>query len=176
MNNFVKATVIVALLAMAACASDKTKNAGSEGTSGSSSSPYKGPNAGSAGSSVVGAPTETGQGAGGAVPTEATIHFPFDSSEIDQAGQQVVQAWGQYLNANPSLKVRLEGNCDERGTREYNVGLGERRANAVRQALTASGVSDRQLSVISYGEERPVANGHDEASWSQNRRVEIHAQ
>ena len=69
--------------------------------------------------------------------------------------------------------MRLEGHTDERGTREYNVALGERRGNAVLQAMTARGVSERQLSVTSFGEERPVSLGHDESAWSQNRRVEI---
>ena len=172
MNHFVKVAVIAAMLAMVGCASDKTKNA-DEGTSGSASSPYRGPSTGSAGSSVVGAPTAEGQAAGGAVPGKNLLHFPFDSSDIDADGQAVVEQWAAYLNANPNAKVRLEGHCDERGTREYNVGLGERRGNAVLQALTARGVSERQLSVTSFGEERPVAMGHDEASWAQNRRVEI---
>lgn len=101
------------------------------------------------------------------------IYFAFDSNELDSAGQATVQKFAKYLTANPSTKVRIEGNTDERGTREYNVGLGERRANAVQSALQAGGVSAKQMSVISYGEERPAAQGHDEAAWSQNRRAVI---
>ena len=82
-------------------------------------------------------------------------------------------SWSKFLTANPSSKVRLEGNTDERGTREYNVALGERRANSVAQDMESKGVSASQISVISYGEERPVAPGHDESAWSQNRRVDV---
>jgi peptidoglycan-associated lipoprotein len=169
----VKAVVLAGLMAMVACASDKTKEAGDEtGTSGSASRPYKSPSTDSSGSSVVGSPQSTG--AGGAAPAGGNvIHFEFDSSDINQEGQAVVEAWAGYLQSNPQAKVRLEGHCDERGTPEYNVGLGERRGNAVLQALTARGVGERQLSVTSFGEERPIATGHDESSWSQNRRVEL---
>ncbi len=82
-------------------------------------------------------------------------------------------AHAKYLASNPTARIRLEGNTDERGSREYNIGLGERRAQAVRRALLLQGASDGQLSTVSYGEERPAAAGHDEASWSKNRRVEI---
>lgn len=101
------------------------------------------------------------------------IYFAFDSSEIDSDGTAKIEKLAKYLTANPSTKVRIEGNTDERGTREYNVGLGERRANAVQSALQARGVSAQQLSVISYGEERPAAAGHDEAAWAQNRRAVV---
>lgn len=101
------------------------------------------------------------------------IYFALDSSDIDSAGQAVVARFSKYLQANPTTKVRIEGNTDERGSREYNVGLGERRANAVVAALRASGVAAAQLSVISYGEERPAAQGHDESAWVQNRRAVI---
>lgn len=101
------------------------------------------------------------------------IYFALDSSDIDSAGQAVVDRFSKYLQANPTTKVRIEGNTDERGSREYNVGLGERRANAVVAALRTGGVAAAQLSVISYGEERPAAQGHDEAAWAQNRRAVI---
>ena len=78
-----------------------------------------------------------------------------------------------YLRQFPDARVRLEGNTDERGSREYNLGLGERRGNAVQSALSAAGASSSQLNVVSYGEERPVCRQHDEACWSKNRRVEI---
>ena len=77
------------------------------------------------------------------------------------------------LVAHPAWKVRMEGNTDERGTREYNIGLGERRAQAVRRALMLQGVSDNQITTVSYGEERPAAEGHDEAAFAKNRRVEM---
>ena len=101
------------------------------------------------------------------------IYFAFDSSELDSAGLEIAAKFAKYLTANPTTKVRIEGNTDERGTREYNVGLGERRANAVQSALMSRGVAANQISVISYGEERPAAQGHDEAAWSQNRRAVV---
>jgi peptidoglycan-associated lipoprotein len=110
------------------------------------------------------------------VPSAHSVYFDFDKSEIKPEGQAVISSWAQYLSANPTVKVRLEGNTDERGTREYNIGLGERRANAVGAALQSQGVSASQLSTVSYGKERPVALGHDESAWSQNRRTDIVAQ
>ena len=110
---------------------------------------------------------------GSADLTEHSVYFDYDRSEIKPEGQVVVSAWAKYLSAHPTAKARLEGNTDERGTREYNIALGERRANSVAQALEAQGVSPSQLTVISYGEERPVALGHDEAAWQQNRRCDI---
>ncbi|MDE0856695.1 MAG: peptidoglycan-associated lipoprotein Pal [Nevskia sp.] len=102
-----------------------------------------------------------------------SVYFDFDKSDIKPESVGVISNWATYLSANPTSKVRLEGNTDERGTREYNIGLGERRANAVAQALEAKGVSASQLTTVSYGKERPVALGHDEASWQQNRRVDL---
>lgn len=101
------------------------------------------------------------------------VYFAYDDSSIAPEYQSVIEQYAKYLSANPSAKLRLEGHADERGTREYNVGLGERRANAVQAALTAQGASDAQLSIISYGEERPADVGHDEAAWSKNRRVQL---
>jgi peptidoglycan-associated lipoprotein len=170
MNRILKVVALVGLVAMVACAKDKTKDADDGSGSGSSSRPYKSPTTGSSGSSVVGSPSSTGEGG---MPGSNIVHFEFDSSDLNADGQAVIDAWAAYLQASPSARVRLEGHADERGTPEYNVGLGERRGNAVLQALTAKGVGERQLNVTSFGEERPVATGHDESSWSQNRRVEI---
>jgi peptidoglycan-associated lipoprotein len=102
-----------------------------------------------------------------------TIYFDFDSSEIKGEGTDIVAAHAKYLAANATTRVRLEGHTDERGSREYNIGLGERRAQAVRRALLLQGATDRQISTVSYGEERPAVPGHDEAAWAKNRRVEI---
>ena len=79
----------------------------------------------------------------------------------------------EFAAAHPNLKLRLEGNTDERGTREYNIGLGERRAQAVRRALMLQGVAEAQLTTVSYGAERPAVEGDDESAWAQNRRVEL---
>jgi peptidoglycan-associated lipoprotein len=119
----------------------------------------------------------SGTGLGGVgladLANKKTVYFEYDSSDLTAEGQSVASAWAKYLAANPSARVRLEGNTDERGTREYNVSLGERRGNAVQAALTSGGASASQLSVVSYGEERPVAPGHDESAYAQNRRVDI---
>ena len=171
MNTTFKALTLAGLIVMVACAKDKTRD---EDTSGSASSQSStGLSSGRTAGGVVGAPSATGSGRGGSLPSSNVVYFEFDSSDLKPEGAQVAEAWAQYLAANPGTKVRLEGHGDERGTREYNVGLGERRANAVLQAMTSRGVGERQLSVSSFGEERPVATGHDESAWSQNRRVEI---
>lgn len=171
MNAALKMLSIAGLVLAAACAGDKTRP--DDETSGSSSSGGTSAGPSSSGGGIVGAPTGRESAGGGTQPASNVLYFEFDSSELKPEGQQLVEAWGQYLAANPGAKVRLEGHTDERGTREYNVGLGERRGNTVLQALTSRGVSERQASVSSFGEERPVATGHDEAAWAQNRRVEI---
>lgn len=102
-----------------------------------------------------------------------TIYFDFDSSDIRSDYVAVLRAHAQYLAANASARVVLEGHADERGTREYNLALGEQRARRVRQFMMAEGVSGDQLNEISYGEERPVDPGQGEGAWAQNRRVEI---
>jgi peptidoglycan-associated lipoprotein len=101
------------------------------------------------------------------------IYFEYDSSEILAEDQETVDAHAAYLAANPEQMVSLEGHADERGSREYNIGLGDRRAQSVRRVLELQGVSPQQITVVSYGEEKPAAEGHSEAAWRLNRRVEI---
>jgi peptidoglycan-associated lipoprotein len=101
------------------------------------------------------------------------IYFDFDSSEVRAADQDIVSRHAMQLGDNPNTRVRLEGHADERGSREYNIGLGERRAQAVRQMLMIQGVSAAQISTVSFGEERPVAFGSSEEDYAQNRRVEF---
>jgi peptidoglycan-associated lipoprotein len=100
-----------------------------------------------------------------------TIYFAFDRSDITAESRQVLLRQVAVLNQNPSWTVTIEGHCDERGTVEYNLGLGERRANATKQALIAAGVAAGRINVISYGKERPVNPGHNEQAWAQNRRA-----
>jgi len=104
---------------------------------------------------------------------QRVVYFDFDKSEIKPEFQQIMACHAKYLQDRPSAQLRLEGNTDERGTREYNLGLGERRGNAVSDALQANGGSASQLEVISYGKEKPVCREHNEDCWSKNRRVEI---
>jgi peptidoglycan-associated lipoprotein len=112
-----------------------------------------------------------------AIQRKNIVFFAFDSAEIAPDYLPVVTAHAQYLVKYPSARVRLEGHTDERGSREYNIGLGERRAQTVRRALLAQGVAESQITTVSYGEERPAVEGSDEAAFAQNRRVElVHAQ
>jgi len=104
---------------------------------------------------------------------QTVIYFDFDRADIRPEFTEVIAAHARKLAASPGLKVRLEGHTDERGSREYNIGLGERRAQSVRRALLLQSVGDGQLTTVSYGEERPAADGHDESAWAKNRRVEI---
>ena len=104
---------------------------------------------------------------------ETLIYFEFDSSELRPQDQDLVAAHAIALNDNPRARVRLEGHADERGSREYNIGLGERRAQAVRQILMIQGVGASQIQTVSFGEERPVSRGSSESDYSENRRVEI---
>ena len=101
------------------------------------------------------------------------IYFDFDSSEVRPGDQDLVARHAMQLGNNPGMRVRLEGHADERGSREYNIGLGERRAQAVRRMLMVQGVPADQISTVSFGEERPVAFGSSESDYAQNRRVEF---
>lgn len=99
------------------------------------------------------------------------IHFDYDLSEIKSGDRAVVVAHGEYLARNSRQTVTIEGHCDERGSREYNIGLGERRANAVKRLLMAQGARSSQITTISYGEEQPVAMASNESAWAENRRA-----
>jgi peptidoglycan-associated lipoprotein len=101
------------------------------------------------------------------------VHFDFDSYELRPDDADIAARHGIQLAESPGLSVRLEGHADERGSREYNIGLGERRAQAVRRVLLLQGAQPSQISTVSFGEERPVALGSNEDAWSQNRRVEF---
>jgi len=107
------------------------------------------------------------------VMNERVIYFEFDSAEVDSASIEIIKQHGRYLADNPGESVRLEGHADERGSREYNIGLGERRAVAVKQILLVHGAAENQLIPVSFGEERPADLGNDEAAWALNRRVEL---
>jgi len=101
------------------------------------------------------------------------VHFDFDKFDLKPDARTRIRDWAGFLNDNPALLVTLEGNCDERGTREYNLALGSRRAHAVRDFLVGLGIDPNRLTTISYGKERPIALGSDEAAWAQNRNVHI---
>jgi peptidoglycan-associated lipoprotein len=102
-----------------------------------------------------------------------SAYFPFDVSAVQDADKPMLEAHGKYLSEHPDRMVRVEGNCDERGSKEYNLGLGERRANSVKKMLMLSGAKGSQIETVSYGEEKPRCTDHNEACWKQNRRSDI---
>ena len=112
-------------------------------------------------------------GGPGASQENRVIYFEFDRFDVKQEYNAVLQAHGRYLSANPTSRVRLEGHADERGSREYNIGLGEKRAQAVRNVLLLQGAVADQIATVSFGEERPAVIGSDDEAWALNRRVEI---
>jgi peptidoglycan-associated lipoprotein len=170
MKTWLKVLLPVALLALAACHKGSTlPDSGAETVS----------NGGDSGAQTNGGGGNNGIGV---TPLEEqrarllqtlVIYFDYDQAEIKPEFASVIQAHAQRLASSPNMQVRLEGHTDERGSREYNIGLGERRAQAVRRALMLQGAMAGQITTVSYGEERPAASGSDEESWRLNRRVEI---
>jgi peptidoglycan-associated lipoprotein len=166
MNRFVSSAVLVVSFALlAACGTKPEEQAPPPPASTTDTSGVA-----DAGAAVD--DTEAG-GPAGELLSKRVVYFDFDRADIRADSQSVVAAHARYLASNPAQKVRLEGHADERGSREYNIGLGERRGQAVRRALLLQGVAELQLSTVSYGEERPAAAGSDEQAYSLNRRVEI---
>lgn len=169
MKKIILSIVLVNLLA--ACASEKAKEPVAE--------PAPAPAAEAP--APVTTPAETAQTAPApvaaaeeaAVPEVRSVYFPFDVDVVQPADRATVQQHGAYLAKNSNAKVRVEGNCDERGSSEYNLGLGQRRANNVRKLLVLSGAKASQIQTISFGEEKPRCSDHNEACWSQNRRGDI---
>ncbi|WP_242097479.1 peptidoglycan-associated lipoprotein Pal [Sphingomonas sp. CROZ-RG-20F-R02-07] len=134
------------------------------------------------GSAQAATPYDRGQGTGGAIVpgsdadfrrsvTSNTVNFAVDMSDVDSQARVILDNQAEWLARYPNVRITVEGHCDERGTREYNLALGDRRANAAKNYLAAKGVSPARISTISYGKERPIALGSDEASWAQNRRA-----
>ncbi|MEO8803339.1 MAG: peptidoglycan-associated lipoprotein Pal [Rudaea sp.] len=156
-------TAVVASTLLAACAGKNTKPTQEQTPVAENTTP---------------AATNTGKYTVDSLDTDSclrqrVVYFDFNRSEIRPEFQAAVACHAAYLQQFPGARVTLEGNADERGTREYNLGLGERRGNALSSALSAAGASSSQLNVVSYGEERPVCKEHNESCWQKNRRVEI---
>lgn len=107
------------------------------------------------------------------VLAKRSVYFDFDRYEVKEEYRGLIEAHAKYLRDHKTRSVSLEGNADERGSREYNLALGQKRAEAVRKALTLLGVTDAQVEAVSFGEEKPRAQGHDEAAWAENRRADI---
>jgi peptidoglycan-associated lipoprotein len=169
-----KAALYLAIAVVAAaCASKETRQ---EPTVTDRSSPVPSTSAG--GGSTTQRPVTTAPIAGNPIKegllANRSVYFDYDSNAVKDDYRSLVQAHSRYLTSDKrDARIRIEGNCDERGSREYNLALGQRRAEAVKKVMTVLGVNDGRVETISYGEEKPVAAGHDEAAWSQNRRADI---
>lgn len=157
---FSVAAVVVAVgVAASGCTDDKKKTA--EAVAGGSGEPAA--PGGTAGESV--------RTIGGV--TVSPVYFSFDDYTVNSSSQSQLNAMAEQLKANPGTVIQIEGHCDERGSIEYNLALGERRASAVKSYLSNLGVDAARLSTISYGEERPANDGHSEDAWQKNRRAEF---
>ena len=158
---------------------------GASGSSATSSASSSTASSGSSGSSSTSSASTTSSGASSDTTTTYSydtdpktalikvgdrVLFGYDSSELDDDDRSVLDNQAKFLNQNPSLKVTIEGHCDERGTREYNLALGEKRASAVKDYLISVGINSERVSVVSYGKERPQVLGSNKAAWSMNRR------
>jgi peptidoglycan-associated lipoprotein len=108
-----------------------------------------------------------------AIATGRSVYFDYDVAALKPDASPVIERHGKYLIANPKLAIKIEGNTDERGSAEYNLALGQKRAEAVRQALKIYGVKETQIEATSWGSEKPKAQGHDESAWAQNRRADL---
>ena len=169
MNNTTRA-ILLSLLSVAVLAGCKTK------ATKDATPPVD--NSGTTGTVVDNGTTTAGAYGPNDLDTDSclrqrVVYFDLDQYVVKPEYQAIINCHAKYLRDRPSSRITLEGNADERGSREYNLGLGERRGNAVNSALQAAGGSASQLTVVSYGEERPVCTQSDESCWSQNRRVEI---
>ncbi|MFL2546773.1 MAG: peptidoglycan-associated lipoprotein Pal [Candidatus Rariloculaceae bacterium] len=169
---------------LAGCGGDSATVPASTGPAtvgGSTTGTGSGPGGGPGGASTTGLGGSGGPGAFEELPGPTTegllgnlvVYFDFDQSDIQADFNEILAAHGEYLASNSGVQVRLEGHADETGSREYNIGLGERRAQAVRRVLLLQGAAAEQLSTMSFGEERPVAFGSDDESYALNRRVQL---
>ena len=165
-KSLVLSIVLVNLLA--ACASEPAKEAVSEPAPVATEAPAE-PVAAEAAAVVEPVAAE----AAVMMPEINSVHFPFDVDAVQPEDMATLQAHGAYLGKNANARVRVEGNCDERGSSEYNLGLGQRRANNTKKALVLAGANPSQIETVSFGEEKPSCTAHDETCWAQNRRADI---
>jgi peptidoglycan-associated lipoprotein len=161
MNRILVSTLFLAILA--GCASGPSLDAGkADGTTASA-----------AGTSTQTNDVAPHNDAKNALAQKRSIYFALDEFVVENDGKNVVQSHAAYLSKNPAQKITIEGNADEQGSREYNLALGQKRAHAVKTAMTILGVKEAQIETVSWGEERPVATEHTPEAWSKNRRADI---
>ena len=163
----------LALLLVGGCATQSKNDEASSSQSSAAS-----PSSSSSSSSRAAAPSSramrgvvTRDAAG--KPTNRSVYYDYDQSTLSDGDRKLVEAHAQYLRQHPDAKVRVEGNADERGSKEYNLALGQRRAETVTKAMEILGIKDQRVEAVSYGEEKPKATGHDENAWAENRRSDI---
>jgi len=156
--------VAAGLLFLAACSSSGSDDAVTDGNGGAS-----GAGTGSGQSAAI---DQSGVDGVNGLQVQAIdrVFFATDQYDLDASAQDTLQKQAAWLKAHPSYRITVEGHCDERGTREYNLALGDRRANTVANYLVALGIDKNRVSVVSYGKEQPAVDGHDESAWAQNRR------
>ena len=182
-NKTYLALAMTAILITTGCSSTEEEGGLADSTQGTDASTTSGYNDGSMSGSQFGSGNGLGSGSGANLGPEFSdpnnplskqvIYFEIDSSQVKQDYVSVVAAHARYLASHPNQRVILAGHADERGSSEYNIALGEQRSKSVERMMRSQGVTGSQLEVVSYGEEKPVASGHDESAWSQNRRVEV---
>lgn len=172
LNQFFKIGLLVSLFALAACSSTSETEDTTDTDTSSSASSSSGSSASTNAGSSSGQLTQEQIRAQNAL-RQTVFYFDFDVAEFKQEDRDTLTYHARDLAANPNKRVRLEGHADERGTREYNLALGERRANGILNYLIVNGASRSQIEVVSYGEERPAQSGQTESAYSRNRRVEV---
>lgn len=163
-------SMMAALVLVAACETAPTDSGDSSGSGSSSQASSSGSSSSSATPSSVATKVQPGSQEDLVLNVGDRVFFGFDQYNLTAEARSTIQRQATWLKANPSVTVAIEGHADERGTREYNLALGDRRATAVKNYLVTLGVSSSRVDTISYGKERPVALGHNEEAWSQNRR------
>lgn len=159
----ISALLLASAMMLAACSSTKLDQAPIEDRSASNNRSVDGISTGSTD------PLNDPKG----VLAQRSIYFDYDSYVVKSEGQPVVEAHAKYLSAHKDRKIIIQGNTDERGGSEYNLALGQKRSEAVRKSMSLLGVADSQMEAVSFGKEKPKAEGHDEASWAENRRADI---
>jgi peptidoglycan-associated lipoprotein len=158
---------VVLIVFLSACASKATKPTGAEGSPEDASISAQ---------DTSGSPTLNPLHDPNNILSKRSVYFDFDNYSVKDQYKSMVLSHARYLRENSNASVRLEGNADERGSREYNLALGQRRADSVMKVMTLSGTKESQLESVSYGEEQPRAMGHNEAAWAENRRADIRYQ
>jgi peptidoglycan-associated lipoprotein len=178
MKNLKTLAALLVITLVTACAGPSKSTvdesaAGAGAGQGSAASAGVGEDGMSQGGAMGGDAAGGALGGPGASQENRIIYFEFDRFDIKPEYNAILQAHARYLSSNPSARVRLEGHADERGSREYNIGLGEKRGQSVRNVLLLQGGVSDQIATVSFGEERPAVIGSDDEAWSLNRRVEI---